>query len=363
MPTPLPARNILDGSATPTTSAMKTAMGGVRDYLAGLLGTTGSAVDARTALGVAALADLVGVTNLRLVAADTANNILGIYAESIDAVPTAADPITVAVPTVNGIAFRTREAGFLSGTDKITLADAANYWSKGSLDAEIKTAWLYAIAPAAGGIVWALGGYAGFTRVPVTTTVTDDDYMLLEGGSTYTRAATDYCVCVGRFRYQYDTADTPDHTLQTSVIDAPQITYNPRSDYGYTISKAADSISGSDITDFSAVSVAVKQSGKYLITGQILADIAQVYGVATAKIKTGSGTYASAALKATAQDALAQYNANSGEATVPVSTSVYLNYDDTIHLGAAVAVTTGSGNRTVYGGANNYTRLTFTRED
>jgi hypothetical protein len=52
MPTALPARNILDGTATPTTSAMKTALGGLRDYLAGLLGTTGAAVDAQTALGL-----------------------------------------------------------------------------------------------------------------------------------------------------------------------------------------------------------------------------------------------------------------------------------------------------------------------
>lgn len=49
----LPARNILDGTAAPTTSTMKTALGQLRDYLAGLLGTTGTVVDALTALGVA----------------------------------------------------------------------------------------------------------------------------------------------------------------------------------------------------------------------------------------------------------------------------------------------------------------------
>jgi hypothetical protein len=52
MPTALPARNIFDGTANPITSTMKTAMGSLRDYLAGLLGTTGAASDARTALDV-----------------------------------------------------------------------------------------------------------------------------------------------------------------------------------------------------------------------------------------------------------------------------------------------------------------------
>jgi hypothetical protein len=52
MPTPLPARNIFDGTALPVTSTMKTTMGNLRDFLAGLLGTTGAAVDARAALGV-----------------------------------------------------------------------------------------------------------------------------------------------------------------------------------------------------------------------------------------------------------------------------------------------------------------------
>jgi len=51
MSTPLPARNIFDGTANPDTSAMKTAMGNLRDFLAGLLGTTGAVVDAMAILG------------------------------------------------------------------------------------------------------------------------------------------------------------------------------------------------------------------------------------------------------------------------------------------------------------------------
>ena len=40
----LPNRNILDGCDAPTTATMKSAMGQLRDYLAGLLGTSGSAL-------------------------------------------------------------------------------------------------------------------------------------------------------------------------------------------------------------------------------------------------------------------------------------------------------------------------------
>lgn len=52
MATPLPARNIFDGTAAPVTSTMKGALGGLRDYLAGLIGTTGAVADARAAMGV-----------------------------------------------------------------------------------------------------------------------------------------------------------------------------------------------------------------------------------------------------------------------------------------------------------------------
>ena len=50
----LPARNILDGTATPTTSTMKTALGNLRDYLSGLLGDDGTDATALAALGAAA---------------------------------------------------------------------------------------------------------------------------------------------------------------------------------------------------------------------------------------------------------------------------------------------------------------------
>lgn len=59
MTTPLPAKNILDGTATPNTSAFKAAMGSLRDFLADLLGTTGNPSDAVTALGAPIQSQLV----------------------------------------------------------------------------------------------------------------------------------------------------------------------------------------------------------------------------------------------------------------------------------------------------------------
>ncbi len=58
MPTALPAKNVLDGTKTPatTTGEMKTALGQLRDYLAGLLGADGVIATALSTLGAAALA-------------------------------------------------------------------------------------------------------------------------------------------------------------------------------------------------------------------------------------------------------------------------------------------------------------------
>ena len=50
MTTPLPARSTFDGTATPSTSTMKTALGNLRDYLAALLGESGTVADARIAI-------------------------------------------------------------------------------------------------------------------------------------------------------------------------------------------------------------------------------------------------------------------------------------------------------------------------
>ena len=60
----LPARNILDGTALPVTSQMKTALGTLRDYCSDLLGTDSSnKAAARTALG-AVSSEIAGMRNL-----------------------------------------------------------------------------------------------------------------------------------------------------------------------------------------------------------------------------------------------------------------------------------------------------------
>ncbi len=229
---------------------------------------------------------------------------------------------------------RTRKAAYLSGTSQFVMADAANYWSKGSLDAEIKTAYVYAIWDVNGGIVWALGGYSGFTRVPASTTATDDDFFLLEASSTYTKVITDYCVCVGKIRYQYDTADTPDHTIQATVLDAPQVMWNPKSDYGYSKNLATSMSSGSNFTEQVAVSVVVKQSGKYLIVAKSYFTQSGAGGSSqiSCLIKTGSATYGSAVYKA--YGAQTAYNLPQYDLLGPVAQVItYLNAGDTIHLG------------------------------
>lgn len=58
MPTPLPARNIFDGTANPTTSQMKTALGSLRDYLAEMFGTAGGAPVGVTSINGGQLAGL-----------------------------------------------------------------------------------------------------------------------------------------------------------------------------------------------------------------------------------------------------------------------------------------------------------------
>jgi len=308
-----------------------------------------SVADTLTAFGIPQL-----ISNLKLVV-NAAVNKLDVFTKSGGAVPDATNIITVAIPDGNGSTFRSRSAAYLSGTSQFIMADAANYWSKGSLDAEIKTAYVYAIWDGTG-IIWALGGYSGFTRVPASTTETEDDFFLLEANSSYTKAVTEYCVCVGKIRYQYDTADTPDHTIQATVLDAPQVVWNPKSNYGYQKKLASDNISGSDIAPYSAVSVVVKQSGNYEIIVFAGGSIAVAPVDTYCYLKVGSSTYGSAT---TQNSGVNQSRATVG--TVSVCGRVYLNNGDTIHCGAAVLVGVGgSGNRYLEAA---WTGLIFNRVD
>jgi len=280
-------------------------------------------------------------------------NKLDIFTKSGGAAPDATNFFTISIPDGNGYTARTRKAAYLSGTSQIIMADAANYWSKGSLDAEIKTAYVYAIWDAAGGIVWALGGYSGFTRVPASTTATDDDFFLLEDGSTYTKVITDYCVCVGKIRYQYDTGDNPDHTIQATALDAPQVLWNPKSDYGYSKILAADNVSGGAIADYSAINLVVKQSGKYFVSGHSRMAIG-AGGAAAIKLSVGSSTYGSST------QLCQNYIASLTYPALAISKIKHLNAGDTIHLGLlTTAASTIYGDGTVVGA----TSLNFFRID
>ena len=300
------------------------------------------------------------ISNLKLVVNASVNK-LDIFSRSGGAAPDTSNPISVAIPDGNGNVIRTRAAAYLSGTSQFIMADAANYWSKGSLDAEIKTAYVYAIWDANGGIVWALGGYSGFTRVPASTTATDDDFVLLEASSTYTKVITDYCVCVGKIRYQYDTADTPDHTIQATVLDAPQIMWNPKSDYSKVASLVDTLAQGSDIAEYSAVSYVVKQSGVYLVFGWTQGYSTGGTTLMNMLIKAGSSTYASAVLQiqGAGQNVAANSRVNISRGGIPV----YLNAGETIHLG--VACSGASGNRIIEGNSTylRATGLSFARVD
>ena len=298
------------------------------------------------------------VNNLKLVVNASVNK-LDIFTKSGGAVPDTTNYITISIPDGTGYTQRTRKATYLSGTSQFVMADAANYWSKGSLDAEIKTAYVYAIWDTNGGIVWALGGYSGFTRCPASTTATDDDFFLLEASSTYTKVITDYCVCVGKIRYQYDTADNPDHTIQATALDAPQVIWNPKSDYSKTLNLATTVVGSGDIAEYSAISAVVKQSGTYGVCAAGMAASSISAARIMVKIKTGSATYGSAVQKA-------QFHGQ-GTGSFSVSAggyiSVCLNAGDTIHSGIEVSNATGNAN--LYGD-NSFvggTTLSFFRLD
>jgi len=157
----------------------------------------------------------VGDANLKLVR-NAAVNKVDIFARTSGAVPNADNPIDIPIPDGNGNVLRRRAAAYLSGTSQIILADAAGYWGNASLNGSAYRAYLYAIWDGTG-IIWAVSSNMSLRKVTTTTTVTDPNYMLLEASSSYTRNASHYCQLIGSFTYEYDTADTPDHTVSTDL--------------------------------------------------------------------------------------------------------------------------------------------------
>jgi hypothetical protein len=292
------------------------------------------------------------VSNLKPVVNATVNK-LDIFTKTGGALPDANNIITVAIPDGNGHTFRSRAAAVASGTGQIVLADATNYWSKGSLDGEIKTAYLYAIwSTADNGIIWALSGYSGFTRVPAAGgTATDDDWFLLESNSSYTAVITDYCVCVAKIRYEYDTADTPDHTIQATVLNAPQVMWNPKSDYGKQTNLATTFSNAGTLSESVLLSVVVKQSGRYDVMVR-LSGFGQTFSLMDAYLRIGSATYGSATLIGHNRGGVTHDYQNQAASCVA---KPYLNAGDTIHLGISI----NGGDPSVAHGDNDYPGATF----
>lgn len=315
-------------------------------------------IEALATADTSALSMLTNVTNLKPVVNASAN-ILDIFTKSGGADPDSTNYFSVAIPDGNGHTVRTRAASYLSGTSAITMADGTNYWGKDSTDGEIKTAWLYAIWDGTG-IVWALGGYSGFTAVSTTTTATADDYLLLETSSTYTRNSAHRCVAVAKIRYEYDTGDSPDHTIQSSGANSPQVIWNPKSDYGHYETLAHSVTSLASISESSEVSSVVQQAGKYMIIGQATTNSTTAIAYGGAYIKTGNAVYGSATYRA---KAYSMSSAANYPTTATIQAMAYLNSGDTIHLG--VSCVAGSGTRSILGDddAAGATSLTFFRID
>jgi hypothetical protein len=306
-----------------------------------------------------ALTESLGrVVNLKPVVSIPVNT-LDIFTKSGGAVPDATNIIKVAIPDGNGHTLRTRAAAYLSGTSQIVLANATNYWSKGVLASEIKTAWLYAIWDGTG-IVWALAGYSGFNRVPTTTTETDDDFFLLEASSTYTRSNDHYCMAVAKIRYEYDTSDDPDHTIQATVENSPRVVWNPKSDYSKISTLATTISSASDITEQAVITTTVEQSGRYLITATGMAGGSDYNGLVYMYLRAGSGTYASATLLARTQGFWSDSGAYTTHAVLTLQAEVYLAAGASIHLGAYVQADE-TCTRYIRGGDGNYGGATSIR--
>lgn len=184
-----------------------------------------------------------------------------------------------------------------------------------------------------------------------------DHFFLLEDGSTYQPNTSHLCVAVAKVRYEYNTADTPDHTIQSTGENAPQVIWNPKSDYGKMLYLAADITLASDIADFNVISGMVKQSGRYYIFGTLAWYV--LGGLAIQRLRVGDALYVSATVKAFSPDAGSNV---AYPTTTPAQAEVYLNAGDSVHLGAGVWG--GSGNKMIYGLTQSITTmLSFRRVD
>lgn len=286
------------------------------------------------------------IYNLKVVPSALSSG-LAVYAESSGAAPDTSNPIVIAIPGTNGLnTIRTRSASYLSGGGLFVLADAANYWGKMSLASQQKDAWLYAIWDGTG-IVFALAGYAGFHRVTLTTTATDDDYFLLEYGSTYTRDANHFCVAVARIRFTYSVADTPDYTVASGGENAPFTIWAPKSDYTAATAMATTITVAGNIAEDGRASVTLKQTGRYIVTarGSISSNSTNQNGIV--RLRYGNNTYANAtnAAHGYMNDATTSNVSDlSVSAIISITNGANLNC---VHVGVSCA--SDGNNRSIYG--------------
>jgi len=294
------------------------------------------------------------VDNLKLVV-NAAVNKLDVLTKSGGAAPDSTNFFTTSIPDGTGLVARTRKAAYLSGTSQFILADATAYWGivTGSDKIKLHT---YDIWDGTG-MVHALSRFAGFLNVPTTTTPGDDDFFLLEDGSTYTRDAAHFCICTGHVWANYTTGNTPDWTFydaSTSAELAPVVEWNPKSDYRYTKTFATSISQGSDIVTDSRISIVVKQSGNYIVSGQAFGYADNTATSVQAYIKTGSSTYSSAVQQCFGHGVCVGVCTYVTAPITPIT--VYLNSGDTIHLGVGVY---GFGTRHLGGDNLNGKGATF----
>jgi hypothetical protein len=163
--------------------------------------------------------DLIGndfiyplIFNTSFVRDATNVNKFHIRSANSNATPDATHPIQMTIPDGNTEVLRERDASYLSGSWSFTLSNGTAYWNRESSNGSVFDAYIYAIWDGTG-VVFAICGTSALTKVRTTTTATDELYFKLEDDSTYTRSASHYCKCIAKFSYEYDTADTPDYTV------------------------------------------------------------------------------------------------------------------------------------------------------
>lgn len=225
------------------------------------------------------------ILNLRM-ESGSPDNQMRIIADKTRKAPTPDSPIKVMIPDVGGATLRTRSGAFWGGNGKFTLYDGIAYWNRTTSTAMRYTAYVYAIWTS-NGIVWALAQSPIYTQVETTTTATDINYMLLEDGSQYTRKASDYCICVGRVEYLYNTSGAPDNLFAGGTF---RVLYKPEDfEVQHHNQVLANTVSASGIAFQSILSQTVLWSGTYFIVANMTYATAPDAAASTATLEVRVG--------------------------------------------------------------------------